>query len=162
MTNKSVVIEEPKLVSDDYMNSVSDVINCVQSLMQSTSNQRAMIFLSAKFLNIFAQQKSYLDYLKDKARDAIKHKDRYGVNKIKTQIENSIDCVAFDHYWKDFAQMYDNYIKMVAQDSTNEDAIYGQYRTSEEILESARNYYITLDEQEFDAQTSALEFMINM
>ena len=159
--SKAVVGKEKQTFNPEYYEAVNALIDNIQKLYQTATNQYGEIYRIASFVSIFARQKAYLDMLREEFSVAKEHHDLYTMKSVLYKVNNSLDTKVYDYLWSDIASMYDAMTTTLISD--NEGHIdTTKIKDSEQILSEARKYYQESKENEFDLQVQTVQAMLDL
>lgn len=159
--SKAVVGKEKQTFNPEYYEAVNALIDNIQKLYQTATNQYGEIYRIASFVSIFARQKAYLDMLREEFSVAKEHHDLYTMRSVLYKVNNSLDTKVYDYLWSDIASMYDAMATTLITD--NEGHIdTTKIKDSEQILSEARKYYQESKENEFDLQVQTVQAMLDL
>lgn len=159
--SKAVVGTEKQSFNPEYYNAVNGLINCIQKMYQTSTNQYGEIYRIASFVSFFARQKAYLDMLREEFSVAKEHHDLYTMKSVLYKVNNSLDTKVYDSFWTDIAQMYDAMVTVLITDNDGHiDTT--KIKDSEQILSEARKYYQESKENEFDLQVQTVQAMLDL
>lgn len=162
--SKAVYIEE-KIVEHSYLSDYNQLLEVMQSMMQHCSNYRTEAFNQASLLRTIANRKAYFDVLRERAAD-LKKQPKVSVKQLEfiyNAANAAIDNKVCDWIWSQAAEMYDNFINMTAQATSNDSAAITMFKTADEILAKAYEYQrgLTDEQQTKDDMIKSLDFMFN-
>lgn len=161
MAKSKAYIEEVKTFNPVITDCLYGIIDNLQKIYENCLSEVAGVFIVSGFVRVFAQQKNYLDNLREDAADAIKTRDKDAIKRAVYRINNALDNKAFDDTWSAIAGMYDSLITKTIDNQTS-DQLIGSFKTAEEILESCKKYTQEQKEAALDESIKTLQAMINL
>lgn len=158
--SKAVVVEKISFnpVVTDCLNGI---IENLYTIYQNSVNPVSAVYIIGAFVRVFAQQKSYLDNLRDQADEAVKAKDLYQIKNITFKLNNALDNKGFDDCWTSIAEMYDSIITQTIDGMTS-DALVNSFKTSEDILRDCQAFYDNQKSASIDDAIKTLMAMRNL
>lgn len=142
----------------EFLQDVDNLVDIIDNMYSHCINLTTMGFISTSFLNIFAQKVKQLNNLEAKTRSYIKNNEVGRAEQYLDILSNSIELKAFELGWKRLSINHDNFIKSVAMQSNNPDAILEMIPSSQEILEKCINYSVQTDAKKAKELTEMLDF----
>ena len=142
----------------EFLQDVDNLVDIIDDMYSHCINLTTMGFISTSFLNIFAQKVKQLNNLEAKTRSYIKNNEVGRAEQYLDILSNSIELKAFELGWKRLSINHDNFIKSVAMQSNNPDAILEMIPSSQEILEKCINYSVQTDAKKAKELTEMLDF----
>lgn len=142
----------------EFLQDVDNLVDIIDDMYSHCVNLTTMGFISTSFLNIFAQKVKQLNNLEAKTRSYIKNNEVGRAEQYLDILSNSIELKAFELGWKRLSINHDNFIKSVAMQSNNPDAIIEMIPSSQEILEKCINYSVQTDAKKAKELTEMLDF----
>ena len=139
MAKSKAYVEEVKTFNPGVTECLYGIIDNLQRIYENCLSEVAGVFIVSGFVRVFAQQKNYLDNLREEAADAIKSRDKDAIKRAAYRVNNALDNKAFDDAWSTIAGMYDSLITRTI-DGQNSDQLIGSFKTADEILDSCRKY----------------------
>lgn len=158
--SKSYVVEQ-KSVCPEYEATLNTLLDVMNSMFNTSSNQLAEIYRISALVSFFAGQKAYLDRLRDQYARAKADKDLQSLKSVVYKIENNLECKVYDDLWSSCAKMYDSMIETFREESNNDDITYN-IKTSDEILKSRCQYYLEADNRKLDEAIKTVESWLNL
>lgn len=159
--SKSVVATEEKKIDNEYFNDYMDLQEILQRMMQHATNTRTEIFAQGQFLRVIASRKAYFDYLRQQVAEASKAGDTRKLEYLINSVSNAVDNKVCDFVWQSFAEMYDNFVNMNAEQEVNETNARLSFKTSDEILQECQKYYVESKEQKNLELVKQLNFLMD-
>lgn len=136
--SKATVFNKP-VVSDEYRDALSVIIDACNTLYNYSLNPQTEIYRISRFVTIFASQVAYMDYLREETQSIIKTGDTFLIKRQIQKVDWAQETKAWEAAWSNIAEVYDNMITNF-DDQSNADVILN-FKTSEEILEQCRKFY---------------------
>ena len=161
MAKSKAYVEEVKTFNPEITNCLYEIIDNLQKIYENCTSEVAGVFIISGFVRVFAQQKNYLDNLREEAADAIKARDKDAIKRAVYRVNNALDNKAFDDTWSAIAEMYDSLITKTIDCQTS-DQLIGSFKTSDEILESCKKYTQEQKEAALDESIKTLQSLINL
>lgn len=161
MAKSKAYVEEVKTFNPVITDCLYGIIDNLQKIYENCISDVAGVFIVSGFVRVFAQQKNYLDNLREEAADAIKARDKDAIKRAVYRVNNALDNKAFDDTWSAIAGMYDSLITKTIDCQTS-DQLIGSFKTADEILESCRKYTQEQKEAALDESIKTLQSLINM
>lgn len=158
--SKAVVVEE-KTFNPEVTNYLLEIIDILHKIHDNCVSDVAGTFIVSGFVRVFAQQKNYLDNLRQDAADAIKSRDAKAIERAAYRVNNALDNKAFDYTWSEVANMYDSLITKTI-DGQNSDQLIGSFKTADEILQDCRKYSQQQKEITLNENIKTLQALINL
>lgn len=152
--SKATVFNKP-IVSDEYRDALRTIIDACQKLYEYSLNPQSEIYRISRFVTIFASQVAYMDYLRDETQAVIKSGDTFLIKRQIQKVDWAQETKAWESVWNDIAEVYDNMITNF--DDQSNDADLSKFKTSEEILESCRKFYIEKSDMDKNEAIKTLE-----
>lgn len=160
MAKSKAYVEEVKTFNPVVTECLNGIIDNLQKIYENCLSEVAGVFIVSGFVRVFAQQKNYLDNLREEAAEAIKSRDKDALKRATYRINNALDNKAFDDTWSTIAGMYDSLITRTIDGQTS-DQLIGSFKTADEILESCRKYTQEQKEAALDESIKTLQALIN-
>lgn len=161
MAKSKTYVEEVKTFNPVVTECLYGIIDNLQRIYENCLSEVAGVFIVSGFVRVFAQQKNYLDNLREEAADAIKSRDKDAIKRAAYRVNNALDNKAFDDAWSTIAGMYDSLITRTIDGQTS-DQLIGSFKTADEILDSCRKYTQEQKEAALDESIKTLQALITL
>lgn len=161
MTKSKAIYKEEKTIENFYLSDYNQLLEVMQNMMQHCSSYRSEIFNQSALLSTIARRKAYFDHLRNKAAEARKSGDFNTLKYVLNCANNSIDNKVCDLVWTQAAKMYDNFVMLTAQETSNDEGAVSMYKTSDEILADAVAYYAKDQQAKNEELIKMADFMFS-
>lgn len=161
MTKSKAIVAEKKDFNPELTNCLISILDELRRFKEYCLSDVAGAFVVSHFIRVFAQQKNYLDNLRQEAAEAIKTRDSQAIERASYRLDNAIDNRSFDYVWSEAANMYDSIISAVIGDQSS-DKLIGSFKTADEILKDCRNYSQQQKEQQLNDKIKTLQALLNI
>lgn len=147
MSKSKSIVKEKTVVAPEYYDALYEIIAACQKMYNYSLNPQSEIYRISRFVSIFASQVAYLDYLREETDSIIKSGDTFLIKRQIQKVDWAQECKAWDKVWSDIASMYDSLLLQFDGQSTNDGNIL-TFKTSAEIMDSARKFYQDKDDND--------------
>ena len=147
MSKSKSIVKEKSIVAPEYTEALYEIIGSCKKLYDYSLNPQSEIYRISRFVAIFASQVAYLDYLRDETASIIKSGDTFLIKRQIQKVDWAQECKAWDQVWSEIASMYDTLLLEFDGQSTNDGNIL-TFKTSSEIMDSARKFYQDKDDND--------------
>lgn len=147
MSKSKSIVKEKSVVAPEYTEALYEIIAACRKLYDYSLNPQSEIYRISRFVSVFASQVAYLDYLRDETASIIKSGDTFLIKRQIQKVDWAQECKAWDQVWSEVASMYDTLLLEFDGQSTNDGNIL-TFKTSSEIMDSARKFYQDKDDND--------------
>ena len=134
-----------EITAPGFYEDVETIVDTVQSMYSHCINMTTMGYISTSFLYLFAQRIKQLNSLETKSLLYIDNGEFGRAEQYLDIVSNSIELKIFENAWTRLAKNHDDFVKLVAMQSNNPDAILEMLPSAEEVLQNCLNSSVKTD-----------------
>jgi hypothetical protein len=148
-----------EITAPGFFEDVENIVDAIQSMYSHCVNLTTMGYISTSFLYLFAQRIKQLNSLESKSLLYIDNGEFGRAEQYLDIVSNSIELKIFENAWTRLAKNHDDFVKLIAMQNNNPDAILEMLPTAEEVLHNCLNSSIKSNEKRAKDLKEQLNFV---